>query len=168
LFANTTALAGRIEQTIAGAGGRTAIWRATWPMTKDFWLTGIGAGAYERAMVVYQPAPHQTFFNHAHNDYLQTLTEGGVLLTVPAIVALAAGFVGIRRRLRSDRSPMYWIRAGAASGLVAVAVQSIWETGLRVPANTLLFAALAAIALHSPAEPARRAADDAAEIRHRK
>jgi hypothetical protein len=29
-------------------------------------------------------------------------------------------------------------------------VQSIWETGLRVPANTLLFAVLAAIALHRP------------------
>jgi hypothetical protein len=37
-------------------------------------------------------------------------------------------------------------------GLVAVAVQSIWEAGLRVPANTLLFAALAAIALYTPAD----------------
>jgi O-antigen ligase len=152
LFANTTALAGRLEQTLSGAGARTAIWRATWPMTKDFWVTGIGAGAYERAMVVYQPRPHETFFNHAHNDYLQMLTEGGVLLTIPAIAAVAAGCVGIRRRLRTDRSSMYWIRAGAVSGLVAVAVQSIWETGLRVPANTLLFAVLAAAALYQPTD----------------
>jgi O-antigen ligase len=152
LFANTTAVAGRIEQTISGSGGRAAIWRATWPMAKDFWRTGIGAGAFERAMVVYQPAPHETFFNHAHNDYLQMITEGGVLLVIPAIAALAAAIVGIRGRLRSDRSSMYWVRAGAVSGLVAVAVQSIWETGLRVPANTLLFAALAAIALATPAD----------------
>jgi O-antigen ligase len=155
LFTNTTAMAGRIEQTINGVGGRTAIWRATWPITQDFWRTGIGAGAFERAMVVYQPAPHQTFFNHAHNDYLQMLTEGGVLLTVPAIAAIAAGFVAIRRRLQSDRSSMYWIRAGAVSGLVAVAVQSIWETGLRVPANTLLFATLAAVVLHEGHERSR-------------
>jgi hypothetical protein len=47
---------------------------------------------------------------------------------------------------------MYWVRAGAASGLVAVAVQSIWETGLRVPANTLLFAVLAAVSLHRPVD----------------
>ena len=40
------------------------------------------------------------------------------------------------------------MRAGAVSGLIAVAVQSIWETGLRVPANGMLFAVLAAIALH--------------------
>jgi O-antigen ligase len=166
LFANTTALAGRIEQTISGAGGRLAIWQATWPMARDFWLTGIGAGAFERTMAVYQPSPHQTFFNHAHNDYLQMFTEGGVMLAIPAIVAAAAGIAGIRRRLRGDRSPMFWVRAGAVSGLVAVAVQSIWETGLRVPANTLLFAALAAITLHSP-EPARRSADDPIEIRER-
>jgi O-antigen ligase len=119
-------------------------------MAKDFWLIGIGAGAFERGMVVYQPSPHETFFNHAHNDYLQMLTEGGLLLAIPAIAAAAAGISGIRSLLRSDRSSMYWVRAGAASGLVAVAVQSIWETGLRVPANTLLFAVLSAISLHRP------------------
>jgi O-antigen ligase len=149
-FANTTAVAGRIEETIRGIGGRTAIWQATWPMAKAFWLTGIGAGAFERAMVVYQPSPHETFFNHAHNDYLQMLSEGGVLLAIPAIAAAVAGIGGVRDRLRNDRTSMYWVRAGAVSGLVAVAVQSIWETGLRVPANTLLFAVLAGIALHRP------------------
>jgi O-antigen ligase len=159
-FANTTAMAGRIGETIGGIGGRTAIWRATWPMAKDFWLIGVGAGAFERGMVVYQPSPHETFFNHAHNDYLQLLAEGGVMLAIPAIVAALAGAGQIRQRLRNDRSSIYWVRAGAVGGLVAVTVQSLWETGLRVPANTLLFAVLAAIAMHSAAEPARRAAND--------
>ena len=43
---------------------------------------------------------------------------------------------------------MVWIRTGAAAGIVGVAVQSIWETGLRLPANGLLFAALCAIVVH--------------------
>jgi len=100
-------------------------------------------------MMVYQPAPHETYFNHAHNEYLQLLTEGGLALAIPGIVALAAGIAGIRRRLASDRTPIYWVRAGAVGALVAAAVQSVWETGLRRPANTLLFAVVAAIALHS-------------------
>jgi O-antigen ligase len=149
-FTNTTAVGRSLEETFRGNGGRLAIWRATWPMAKDFWLTGIGAGAYERAMVVYQPSPHETYFNHAHNDYLQMLTEGGAMLAIPAVLAAVAGIAAIRERLRSDRTPIYWVRAGAVSGLVAVAVQSLWETGLRVPANTLLFAVLAGIALHRP------------------
>jgi O-antigen ligase len=166
-FTNTTAVAGRIGETIGGIGGRTAIWRATWPMAKDFWLMGIGAGAFEWGMVVYQPSPHETFFNHAHNDYLQMLAEGGVVLALPAFAAALAGARQIRQRLRSDRTPIYWVRAGAVGGLAAVAVQSIWETGLRVPANTLLFAVLAAIAMHSAPEPARRTADDPVEVRDR-
>jgi hypothetical protein len=40
------------------------------------------------------------------------------------------------------------MRRGAAASLVAVAVQSIWETGLALPANGMLAAVAAAILLH--------------------
>jgi len=164
-YANTSAVATRIQDTVnGGMGGRLAIWRATAPMIRDFWLTGAGAGGYERAMMVYQPAPHETYFNHAHSEYLQIISEGGLWLGVPGVIAVLAGVVCIRRRLSADRTPIYWVRAGAVSGLVAAAVQSTWETGLRRPANTLLFAILAGIAMHSAAEPARRPADHAVDV----
>jgi len=148
-YANTNALSARVSETInLGLGGRSAIWRETWPMIEDFWLTGVGPGAYERGMVVYQQSPRVVYFNHAHNEYVQLLAEGGVLLAIPAIVIVIAGAWRIRRRLGADRTPIYWVRAGAVSGLVAVAIQSVWETGLRVPANGMLFAVLSAIALH--------------------
>jgi O-antigen ligase len=147
VYGNPAALAGRVGDTLrAGIGGRRAIWRETWPMVRDFWLTGVGAGAYERGMLVYQRSPRVFFFNHAHNEYLQLLAEGGVLLAVPAIVALVVAAALIVRRLRGDRTSFFWIRAGAASGLVGIAVQNVWETGLRVPANGVLFALLAAVA----------------------
>ena len=57
----------------------------------------------------------------------------------------------IARRLREDRSDGFWIRAGAVSGLTGVMVQSVWETGLRMPANGLLFAVLCGIAVHGRA-----------------
>ena len=149
-FANTSAVSRRINESLnTSSSGRMAIWRATMPIIRDFWLTGAGAGAYERTMMVYQPAPHETYFNHAHDEYLQLLAEGGVALAVPGAVALIAGMILIRRRLAADRSPIYWVRAGAASGMIAAAVQSVWETGLRRPGNTLLFAILAAIAMHA-------------------
>jgi len=165
-FANASAVATRIADTLSqGLGGRLPIWRATLPMIKDFWLTGVGGGGYERAMIVYQPAPHETYFNHAHNEYLQLLSEGGVLLAIPAVVALFAAIRGIRDRLARDRTPIWWVRVGAVSGLAGAAVQSLWETGLRRPSNTLLFAVLAAFALHSAAQPTRRAGDNPAGVR---
>jgi len=56
--------------------------------------------------------------------------------------------VRIVRLLRGDRTAMFWVRVGAVSGMIAVAVQSVWDTGLRMPANAVLLALLAAIALH--------------------
>jgi hypothetical protein len=49
-----------------------------------------------------------------------------------------------------------WLRIGAAAGILGLAVQSVFETGLRMPANALLFALLAAIVVHES-----RAADSA-------
>jgi O-antigen ligase len=153
-YTNVGAVASRFVD-LAGSqmGGRFTVWRETWPMARDFPLTGIGVGAFERGMSLYQRSTRLLFFNHAHNEYLQVIVEGGVLMAVPAAVALVAATVALRSRLHRDRTPMFWIRAGAASAMIAAAVQSIWDTGLRMPANAALFAIAAAIALHEPGEP---------------
>jgi O-antigen ligase len=128
--------------------GRLVIWRETLPIIRDFWATGTGLGTFGTAMAVYQQADQRVSFNQAHSHYLHAVTEGGVLLAVPLVMAVL-GLVGaIARRLRHDRSEVYWIRVGACCGLLAVTIQSIWETGLRMPANAALCAVLAAIALH--------------------
>lgn len=153
-YANVGALADRVGETIEGGlGGRRVIWSDTWRMVQDFWLTGIGAGAYQRGMLVYQQHLRGHFyFNHAHNEYLQIAAEGGVLLWIPLAVALLAGIWQVAQRLRRDDTPIFWIRVGAASGLLAAGVQSAWETGLRMTANAALFALLAAIAMHDAGE----------------
>ena len=101
-------------------------------------------------MLLYQQGSRVFFFNHAHDEYLQILAEGGLLLAVPAAIAAIAGALLIASRLRVDRTPIFWIRAGAIAGMVAVAVQSVFDTGLRTPANGVLFAIVAAIACHEP------------------
>jgi O-antigen ligase len=149
MFANFGALAMRLQETTeSGVWGRRAIWRDTWRMAQDFWLAGVGAGAFEKGMLLYQQGSRLFFFNHAHDEYLQILAEGGLLLAVPAAIAVVSGVIVIGGRLRTDRTPIFWIRAGAIAGIVAVAVQSIWDTGLRTPANGVLFAIVAAIATH--------------------
>jgi O-antigen ligase len=151
-YTSVSAVAARFGD-LAGSqlGGRATVWRETWPMARDFPWTGIGVGGFERGMSVYQQSTRMMFFNHAHNEYLQVLVEGGVLLALPAGIALVAAWVAVASRLRVDRTPMFWLRAGAASAMLAAAVQSLWDTGLRMPANAVLFAIIAAIALHEPA-----------------
>jgi hypothetical protein len=154
MYANLSALLERISYTVpSDLGGRLTVWRETWPMARDFPWTGIGAGAFERAMLFYQKSTRLIFFNHAHNEYLQVLVEGGVLLAVLAGIATLAGWRGVVRSLQADKTSVFWIRAGAASAVAAVMAQNIWDTGLRMPPNAVLFAIVAAAALHRPEPP---------------
>ena len=152
-YANVGALTTRVGETIeSGVGGRRDIWQITATIVGDFWRTGVGVGGFERAMSVYQP-PHLFAFNHAHDEYLQVAAEGGILLAIPALIATVAGARQIACLLRADRTPLFWVRAGAAGSIVAIAVQILWETGLRMPANAVLFALCAALAVHDPSRP---------------
>ncbi len=144
----TVELADRFENSRATAQwDRPEIWRETASIVRDFPAAGVGAGAFEAAMLVYQRADRRIFFNQAHDQYLQLAAEGGLLLLLPlAWLAVAIGR-GAAVRLTRDRSPAFWIRAGALAAVAGVLVQNVWETGLRMPANALLFAALLGVVL---------------------
>jgi O-antigen ligase len=149
-FANFGALAARFASVLEQGTNRVEIWRQTLAIVRDFPLTGTGLGTYSTAMLVYQQGDRSFFFNQAHNHYLQVAAEGGLLVGIPVVAAAIALLTLTRRRLADDRSPVFWARAGAVAALVAVAVQSVWETGLRMPANGVLLAVVAALAVHAP------------------
>jgi hypothetical protein len=67
---------------------------------------------------------------------------------VPFLMAAVAFVRTAHRRLALDTTGLRWIRVGAACGLGAVAVQSVWETGLTMSANAALAAILAALVVH--------------------
>ena len=154
MYGRLEPLISRAEETLTvGAGGRRGIWNDTLAMIGDFWIAGTGLGGYQTAMLVYQHTSglsRLTFVNQAHNQYLQLLAEGGLLLVVPATLAIVAFVRLFVIRIKRDSSPSVWLRIGAAAALIAVGVQSEWETGLRMPANGILFAVAAAIAVHRP------------------
>jgi O-antigen ligase len=143
----------RLARAQVSADDRLLIWKDTLPMIRDFWLTGTGAGTYETGMLVYQRASPGVRFNQAHNHYLQAAAEGGVLLCVPLLAALVLCLRQAVRRIAAEHSGMYWIRAGALCGLAGAAAQSIWETGLTIPANAALACVMAAMAIHDPRRP---------------
>ena len=135
--------------------GRITIWRETLPMIGDFWLTGTGAGTYSDAMTQYQTTrlwvnsmQRWAHFNNAHSHYLQLASEGGMLLVVPVAVALGLLLRLGRQAVQADKGEMFWVRLGAAAGLAGLAVQSLWEVPLVMPANTVLCGVLAGLILH--------------------
>jgi O-antigen ligase len=148
-YADMGALATRLEGSFSeGVASRLSIWRQTWPVVRAFWPLGTGAGTYQAVMVLYQTISRFFYISHADNEFLQILTEGGLLLGVPVALAIGAGAWLAAKRLREDRTAIFWLRAGAVAGIVALATQNMVEMTLRVPANSVLFAICAAIAIH--------------------
>ncbi len=151
VYARAQPLLLRAEETLrVGAGGRPQIWRDTLRVIGDFWIAGTGPGTFPTSMLVYQQADGSLFANQAHNHYLQLLAEGGIVMAVPLIASLVAFAWLVRIRVAQDETSQIWMRVGAIAGLVGVAVQSCFETGLRLPGNAVLFAIAAAVAVHAP------------------
>ena len=77
------------------------------------------------------------------------LAEGGLLVAIPAAITIVLLARAIQRNLRAAREQArgYWIRAGAAVGLLAIAVQEVFEFSFQISADALLSCTLAAVAL---------------------
>ncbi|HZM97019.1 MAG TPA: O-antigen ligase family protein [Vicinamibacterales bacterium] len=127
---------------------RLPIWQDTWQIIRDFWLTGSGLNTYGVATLFYQTSVPGFHLREAHNDYLQVAAEGGLLLGMPILCTIATLARDVRRQFADSSGSSYWIRLGAVTGLIAIALQSIVEFSLQMPGNAALAAVLLGIALH--------------------
>ncbi len=96
-----------------GAMGRIMLWLDSLSMLKDHLLTGIGMGAYRFLSPVYlREVPGDTWFDFAHNEYVELAIELGLPVFLLVAAWLARGMV---RRGRAVKKML-----DAAPGLVQV------------------------------------------------
>ena len=133
---------------------RRGAWIDALGVVSSFPLAGTGLNTYSTAARFYQRHDLESFYGEAHNDYLQVLAEGGLLVAVPAVLCLLALGAEIRRRMRND-SPgsSWWLRRAAVTALVAIGLQETVEFSLQMPGNAALFAMVCAVAIHPPRNP---------------
>jgi O-antigen ligase len=136
---------------------RREIWTVAAHIVRDFPAAGTGLDTFGTATLAYQTRFTDMHFGEAHNEYLQVAAEGGLLIGVPALAALAACGWQLRRRLKSsgDDRTARWLRFGAVTSLAAIALQSTVDFSLQMPGNAVLFVVLLAAALHDARRPER-------------
>jgi O-antigen ligase/Flp pilus assembly protein TadD len=118
-----------------------AMWR------EDIWL-GVGPAHFDFRFRQYRPEDVQMRGDRVHNDYLNTLTDWGILgfgLVLAAWGALAAslawGWKYIQRgsadfgSRKSNRSAFV---LGATTGLVAILAHSVVDFNMHIPANAMI------------------------------
>jgi O-antigen ligase len=139
-------LLSRLDAGGSELGLRQTIWSQSLEIARQYPIAGVGAGAFPAAMAYYQTGPRDVFYNHAHNQYIELIVDGGALLAVPLLLIGAGLIRRAARQLGTDRGSTFWLRVGAAAALSGLAVMGIWESPFRTPATLMLAAAAAGIA----------------------
>ncbi|HEV2763284.1 MAG TPA: O-antigen ligase family protein [Pyrinomonadaceae bacterium] len=161
--------------------GRLHFWRGTLGIIRDHPVLGVGLGAFGAAYTRYDTSSGVLFrLEQAHNDYLQLLSDAGIVGALLGLVFVVVLFRGALRRMESQSKFRRGVALGALSGCFAVLVHSFFDFTLHTTANSLLFLLLAALATldgrvehrrrsHSrPTRPAgRQATTDAATPREK-
>lgn len=118
---------------------RPLLWANALSYSREFWLTGSGAGTFAEVFPAYKSAALGTaLFEHAHNDYLETLAESGLIGTL-----LLLGFLvsALRVILRPNRRHLtvYYLALGSLAGITALLIHGFVDFNLRIPANAAYF-----------------------------
>jgi O-antigen ligase len=136
---------------------RFVLWRDTMAIVRDFPWLGSGLNTYGVSTLIYPMTDRARHAVEAHSDYVQIVSEGGIALALAAAFVVVQLARAIRAAFAEPQTPSrYWVRTGATIGLIAIAIQELTDFSLQMPANALLFAVLAAVAMHRPPRHERR------------
>jgi O-antigen ligase len=151
----------RIRPVLEGQGrmdedSRVLLWQAAIRIWQENPWWGVGPAHYDYRFRQVRPVQVQLRPAWAHNDYLNTLAEWGLVgvgLVASALVLLGLGVLktwpsvrGKARGLGEERnSSKFAFVLGASLGLVAILVHSVVDFNMHIPANAILAITLMAL-----------------------
>ena len=148
-----------------GERSRSVMWRAAWAIFCESPLLGSGAGSYAILFEQHRPEHEQKDPQWAHNDYLNTLSDYGVVGS--GLFFGAAGLVAWRCRRKQSpgdlgspatgvKAPLPGLRdwtdtraftTALAVGVLAFAIHLVVDFHLKIPALAMLLATIAGLAV---------------------
>lgn len=121
--------------------------KAAFNMLQDNWLFGIGGGAFYSQFSQYRTLDiGNTYYNYAHNDWLQFWIEYGLIgisMLTLFIIAIIRDNIKV---LKANASSMQKTFAYASLySIIAVAIHSLVDFPLHIPGFTALFLVIISI-----------------------
>jgi O-antigen ligase len=160
-LAKTLAYITRMEGTVSTGQVELDFRRDMWTAAERMWLDhfwwGVGPAHYDYRFREYRSEHIQNRPDRAHNDYLNLLADWGAaggVIVLAGMAAFAAGLWETRKHVqraerdlgrRGGTSNRFAFFLGASAGLLALAVHSVVDFNLHVPANAILGVTLLAL-----------------------
>ena len=135
----------RLEQKSPEQIGRMNRWASVVQLNRDFPLLGTGMGTFRWAYFLHDQEANQ-WVTHAHNDVLETATDGGAvgaLLFLGGCVFFFIAIVG--RWRRRTRVSVRLLAAGGVASMAAAFFHSLFDFSLRIPTNALVLVLVMAL-----------------------
>lgn len=136
---------------------RLAVWRDSVRLVASSPWVGSGLGAFEDALPRFKTAAGHLAVEHAENEYLELLAEGGGAgVTLAGVLVLMVLARGLRGAASAEARLSHAVGVCAVAGLVATAVHSSVDFNLRIPSNALQCSALLGMLLAVPGQGSPR------------
>jgi O-antigen ligase len=168
VIANSPVEAKLTGKETASITGRQEIWATSMRAAVAAFPVGTGFGSFEQVYRLHEEpsAISGTYVNHAHNDLIEALVEGGL----PAMLLLAAFLLWWSRRAfqvwrQTDRQ----VAKAATIASAAILAHSLVDYPLRTPAMAAIFAfciSVMAVTRERPGEGDLKMPPEARPTRH--
>ncbi|MFC1895935.1 O-antigen ligase family protein, partial [Thermodesulfobacteriota bacterium] len=114
-------------------GGRFSRWNEGLKIARDFPLTGTGLGTFRHVHPAYDATPSQTIvLYHAHNDYIEFLSETGIVGLIAVMPGVCLFFIGaVRRWFERKDAFSRGVALAGITAFVSIASHSITDFNLR-------------------------------------
>lgn len=138
-----------------GAQQRLSLWTDSLTILQDHFLTGIGMGAYKFLSPIYlHDVPNSTWYDFAHNEYIELALEVGAPLMAVFLALLLWGMTSFFRRIRRvsknrreliDTEDKKILAIGCYCALTGFLLHGLVDFTWRLPVNVIYAVTLLAI-----------------------
>jgi O-antigen ligase len=129
---------------------RLVVWKTTGKLIADYPLTGTGLGTYGHVFQRYKPEDfigRLSIFEHAHNDYLEMLSETGIAGTALVVFGGIYFLTILIKKLLKRTDPMArGIALGVLGSITYISLLSLTDFNIHIPSNALALFIVMAIA----------------------
>jgi O-antigen ligase len=137
--------------------GRGHFWTVALKIFRDHPIIGSGFDAFAVAFSRYDTWKGIYRVEQAHNDYLQTLSDSGLLGLVCVVVFIVLLLrEGVHAIADQSDSLKRSISLGALAGCIGILIHSFFDFPLRTPSNSFIFLLLVVLMLASKKHRTRK------------
>jgi len=120
-------------------------------MLQEVWPTGVGAGNYRWTFQMFRDQEMRfATYDHAHNDYLESMIEQGLPLVLILGVAVYFIYRELYRGYKNRRNNLIrGVIFGCLLSITYMLLHSLVEFNFRIPANAVLFFVIAGLGVRA-------------------